>query len=70
MRIYFGENLFWVSMGLGFMKVGNIYEPLSFEKGGGGGRCVRFLNFGVPNMFPKLFLIVTIRTTHFIVRRG
>jgi hypothetical protein len=25
--------------------------------------CVRFLDFGVPNMFPNMFPIVTIPTT-------
>lgn len=58
MTIYFGEILFWVSM--------SIYINHFHLGGGGEGMCVRFLDFGVPNMFP----IVTIRTTHFIVRLG
>jgi hypothetical protein len=63
MTIYFGEILFWVSM--------SIYIN-HFHLGGWGeeGMCVRFLDFGVPNMFPNMFPIVTIRITHFIVRLG
>ncbi len=50
------DNLFWVSM--------SIYIN-HFHLGGEGGEgmCVRFLDFGVPNMFPNMFPIVTIPTT-------
>lgn len=43
MTIYFGEILFWVSMG---MYINHFHL---------GGMSVRFLDFGVPNMFLKLF---------------
>jgi hypothetical protein len=60
MTIYLGEIFI-----LGFN--GYIYINHFHLGGGGGGMGVRFLDFVVPNMFPKLFPILTIWTMGFNV---
>ncbi len=51
------DNLFWWKFDFGFQWV-YILTTFIWEGGARGGMGVRFLDFGVPNMFPKLFPIV------------